>query len=131
MTNKSMFRELLPWLLPLLLIVGLVVFKMLSQTPKGEVPGLLAEGAVVIDVREPGEFASDHLDVAVNLPMGSLEEKISTTVADKNQPVLLHCLSGARSAVAARKLKSMGYTRVHNLGSLSRAREILRESGTR
>jgi phage shock protein E len=131
MTNNSMFKDLLPWLFPILLVAALVLFKMISQVPRGEVAGLLAEGAVVVDVREPGEFSSDHLDGAVNLPLGTLEETISRTLPDKNKPLLLHCLSGTRSAMAVRKLKSLGYTRVHNLGSISRARAVLRDSGDR
>ena len=131
MTNNRMFKDLLPWVFPILLVAALVLFKVISQVPRGEVAGLLAEGAVVVDVREPGEFSSDHLDGAVNLPLGTLEQTISTKVPNKNQPILLHCLSGTRSALAVRKLKSLGYTRVHNLGSIARARAVLRDSGAR
>jgi len=46
-------------------------------------------------------------------------------IADKQQPILLHCLSGGRSAIALRQLKTMGYQQVFNLGSLSRAQQIV------
>jgi rhodanese-related sulfurtransferase len=46
-------------------------------------------------------------------------------VPDKNQELMLHCLSGMRSGVARRQLRAMGYTRVFNLGSYHRARKIV------
>jgi len=46
-------------------------------------------------------------------------------VPDKNQVLLLHCLSGTRSGIAKRQLKSMGYQNVFNLGSYGRAGKIL------
>jgi rhodanese-related sulfurtransferase len=47
-------------------------------------------------------------------------------VKDKNQVLLLHCLSGTRSAMAKIKLKKMGYPNAFNLGSYGRAEGILK-----
>jgi len=49
-------------------------------------------------------------------------------VPDKSRALLLHCLSGGRSAIAKRQLRNMGYANAFNLGSLSRARRLV--SGT-
>jgi len=87
----------------------------------------LAKGALVLDVRTPEEFRREHLPQALNIPLGDLEEGVSRQVKDKGQPLLVHCLSGGRSALAKRQLKKLGYTNVFNLGSYSRSRQIVTE----
>jgi phage shock protein E len=88
----------------------------------------LKSGALVVDVRSPGEFASGHLSPAVNIPLDEIESAVPKRVQDKKQVLLLHCASGIRSGMAARKLKSLGYPNVFNLGSYGRAKAIV-ESG--
>jgi phage shock protein E len=85
----------------------------------------LQQGALVIDVRSPGEFNSGHLPNAINIPLDGIETVLPRRVKDKNQMLLLHCLSGMRSGMAKQKLKSLGYANVFNLGSLARARKIV------
>jgi len=85
----------------------------------------LAKGALVIDVRSAEEFSSGHLLKAVNIPLNDLRESVPNRVKDKQQVLLLHCLSGTRSGVARQHLKGMGYLNVFNLGSLTRARKIV------
>ncbi len=80
---------------------------------------------VLIDVREPGEFAEGHLPGAINLPRGVLEFKIdahpalacvaSPVLADRQRPIVLYCLSGGRSALAADSLQRLGFENVHSL----------------
>jgi len=88
----------------------------------------LKNGALVFDVRSPGEFSSGHLARAVNIPLEEIETTVPKRVKDKNQVLLLHCASGMRSGVAKRKLDRIGYTRVFNLGSYSRAENLLNKS---
>lgn len=85
----------------------------------------LKNGAVVIDVRSSEEFASGAVPGAVNLPLGELKERISKQVSDRDKIILVHCLSGGRSAIACQQLKRLGYGKVYNLGSLGRARSIV------
>jgi phage shock protein E len=85
----------------------------------------LRKGALVVDVRSPEEFRRAHLPQAVNIPLGDLAEGVSSQVKDKGRPILVHCLSGGRSALAKRQLKKLGYTSVYNLGSYSRSRQIV------
>jgi phage shock protein E len=89
----------------------------------------LKNGALVIDVRSRGEFSSGHLPNAVNIPLDEIETALPRRVKDKNQVLLLHCLSGTRSGMAKSKLKSLGYANVFNLGSFGRAREIVGKAG--
>jgi len=87
----------------------------------------LKSGALVIDVRSPGEFNSGHLPAAINLPLDEIETLLPRRVNDKNQVLLLHCQSGMRSGAARQKLNGLGYTRVFNLGSYGRAEGILNQ----
>ncbi|SCK30978.1 rhodanese-like domain-containing protein [Vogesella sp. LIG4] len=72
---------------------------------------------LVIDVREPDEYAAGHLAGAVNIPRGVLEFRLSAdpALADGDRPLLLYCKSGGRAALAARALQEMGYCRVVSL----------------
>jgi rhodanese-related sulfurtransferase len=83
------------------------------------------DGALVIDVRSPGEFNSGHLAKAINIPLDEIETELPRRVKDKNQVLLLHCASGMRSGMAKSKLKGMGYTNAFNLGSYGRAEGII------
>lgn len=85
----------------------------------------LTQGALVIDVRSTEEFRNGHVPGAVNIPLGELRESLPRRVQDKNQPLLVHCLSGGRSAIAKQQLKGMGYANVFNLGSLARAKQVV------
>jgi phage shock protein E len=85
----------------------------------------LKSGALVIDVRSPGEFGSGHLAAAINIPLDEIETALPKRVKDKNQALLLHCASGMRSGAAKQKLKGMGYANSFNLGSYGRAEEIM------
>ncbi len=87
----------------------------------------LKNGALVIDVRSPGEFNSGHLSVAINIPLDEIETTVPKRVKDKNQVLLLHCASGMRSGMAKTKLNGMGYANTFNLGSYRRAESILKQ----
>jgi phage shock protein E len=84
---------------------------------------------LVIDVRSPEEYRSGHLANGVNIPLGELRKSLPRQVKDKGQVLFVHCLSGGRSGIAKQQLEGMGYTKVCNLGSLARAREIVRHAG--
>ena len=85
----------------------------------------LKADALVVDVRSVQEFKAGHLSLAVNIPLGELHTSLPRRVSDKNQVLLLHCLSGTRSGIARRALKAMGYANAFNLGSLARAQKII------
>ncbi len=106
-------------------IVAILILKKAGQISVPDALTHLKNGALVIDVRSAGEFSSGHLSKAVNIPMEELESALPKQVKDKDQVLLLHCLSGTRSAMAKSKLKSLGYTNVFNLGSFARARKIV------
>lgn len=113
------------WIIALVVVAVFILLKQLGRAKPDEVKQLLAEGGRVIDVRTTAEYEAGHLPQAVNVPLGELSERIAAVAPDKNQPLLLHCASGARSASAAKILMGLGYTRAVNVGSYSRARALL------
>ena len=110
-------------------MVAVWVFKRMSFISPDNARRFLQQGAFVVDVREADEYRGGHLPKAVNIPMGELRSSLPRRVTDKDQVLLLHCLSGTRSGIAKRQLKGMGYANVFNLGSYGRAEKIL--SGAR
>jgi phage shock protein E len=85
----------------------------------------LKDGALLVDVRTPSEFNSGHLRDAINLPLDQIEVKLPRRAKDKNQAVLLHCQSVMRSGIATKKLESLVYANLFNLGSYGRAARIV------
>lgn len=79
---------------------------------------LVDQGARLVDVRSPEEYAAGHIDGAVNIPVGEIEAR-SGELGDKNGAIVLYCRSGARSARAKAALRSAGFTAVRNLGAMS------------
>jgi len=73
------------------------------------------EDALVIDVREPGEYASGHVLGAKNVPVARLESGAGDQIKRKDRPVILYCDGGDRAGKAIAALKKQGYTRVANL----------------
>ena len=71
-----------------------------------------AGGVVVLDVREPDEFAEGALPGALHIPRGHLEAQVEGRITDKNVPVVVYCAGGVRSAFAARTLGELGYSNV-------------------
>jgi len=108
-----------------LAIAVLVVPSLVGRISLEDAHAHLKNGALVIDVRSPGEFNSAHLPNAINVPLGEVECALPRRVKDKNQVLLLHCHSGMRSGMATRKLKRLGYINVFNLGSYARAARIV------
>ena len=78
---------------------------------------MVADGALLLDVRTPGEFAGGHVDGAVNIPLDQLPERMKEL--KKEQPVVVYCRSGGRSTRAAVMLKASGVQEIHNMGGMA------------
>jgi len=68
---------------------------------------LIANGAVIVDVRTPAEFSSGHIKNSINIPLQTISQKIST-IKQKKKPVIAVCQSGGRSSMAVTALKQAG-----------------------
>jgi phage shock protein E len=71
-----------------------------------------------LDVRSAGEYASGHLEDALNLPLDQLQQGIALVAPRLDQPLVLYCASGARSAFGCAVLQQMGYTQATNGGGV-------------
>lgn len=72
------------------------------------------ENLHIIDVREPHEFEQFNISAQL-IPLGTLPSKLDELAALKNEEVIVHCRSGARSANAKMFLEDNGFTNVRNL----------------
>lgn len=66
----------------------------------------IEQGAMIVDVRTPQEFADDHLDNAVNFPLSELDKHFANV--DKDTQIVLYCRSGNRSGQAYQYLHHKG-----------------------
>jgi molybdopterin/thiamine biosynthesis adenylyltransferase/rhodanese-related sulfurtransferase len=75
-----------------------------------------SNGAVLVDVREPEEWAAGHIPGAKHVPRSYLESRIEGAAPDRAQHVILYCASGNRSAWATRTLvEDLGYEHVESM----------------
>lgn len=72
-------------------------------------------GFTLLDVREGDEWDQGHLDKAVFIPRGFLEVKADKILTDRNQPIVVYCAGGTRSAFAAKTLQDLGYSEVYSM----------------
>jgi len=81
-----------------------------------EAKSMLSHGALLIDVRNPDEYANGFLDGAINIPLPDLESNEQL----RGKELLLYCNSGMRSVEGIKKLAKLGHTNTYNLGSIKR-----------
>jgi phage shock protein E len=117
------------WTPIIILIVVVIAFlwlKQRSQISSKDAIRYLKAGALVIDVRSAAEFNAGHLSMAINIPLDHLSEVAPRRLPRKEDVLLLHCHSGMRSSMAKRRLQTLGYQNVFNLGSYARAAQVTR-----
>lgn len=73
------------------------------------------ENGQLVDVRTPMEYSQGCLPEAINVPLQSIQS--AADLLDRERPVILYCVSGARTRMAKSYLESMGFNNVHDLGS--------------
>ncbi|ADO68080.1 rhodanese-like domain-containing protein [Stigmatella aurantiaca] len=79
---------------------------------------LVAEGAVLLDVRTPEEFRQGHPEQALNIPVHDLPHRLAELGAPGTR-VVVYCAAGGRSAMAVQVLRGGGYPDVFDLKSVS------------
>jgi len=87
----------------------------------GIITGVMAQeiresnsGVIMLDVRNPDEYNSGHVEGAILIPVGELESRLSE-LPDKDAIIILYCRSGMRSASAFIILANNGYTNVYDM----------------
>lgn len=76
---------------------------------------LIADGALVVDVRTPFEYKSGHIKGSVNIPVDTIKGKVGE-LKQKNQTIITCCRSGARSGMA-KSILCNGGIEAHNGGA--------------
>ena len=88
-----------------------------TPLPAAEARDRVAQGAVLVDVRDPDEYAAGHIDGAVNVPSGQIEARADEF---RGRESVLYCRSGLRSQEAIKTLRDRGCEQVYNLGAMKR-----------
>ncbi len=113
-------EDLAPYVFPAFFL-GWLGFRFVRfARARARVPELLRAGAVIVDVRGPGEYASGAAPGSVNIPLGELAGRLREL--DREKPVIVCCASGTRSAMAASVLRKAGFREVVNAGPWRNAR---------
>lgn len=79
---------------------------------------MVSQGAQLVDVRSPQEFAQGAIPGSKNIPLQTIQ--MAKEALDASKPVIVYCVSGARSSQAQMYLENMGFNSVHNLGSIQK-----------
>lgn len=86
-----------------------------TASPLEAVALMNGEDTVVVDVREPNEYAEGHIEGSRNIPVGKIDQGAFEIESHKQSPVIVTCQSGTRSAQAAKQLAAKGFTQVFEL----------------
>lgn len=85
--------------------------------PSVDYAQLVKNGAVILDVRTPGEYAGGHIKGSKNIPLQSLQQQLKNLPKDK--AIITCCASGMRSGSAKSMLQNNGFKEVYNGGGWS------------
>ena len=104
----------------LIVVFNLLILSILSARVKGaktisalEMPQLQRnENFVVIDVNLSKDFATSHIPSSINFPLEEISDQNNALLNHKNKTTVLVCQTGTRSAKAAKKLVSLGFSDV-------------------
>lgn len=102
----------------LAVLAGVIILRTLlnrfKRISKEDLMELVKQGAQIVDVRTPGEFAQAHAKGSRNIPLNELAARASEL--ERSKPVIVCCASGARSSMAKSMLERAGFASVHNAG---------------
>src|SRR5574340_139672 len=100
-------------------VLGLALVGQQLQASEGvdvrQAQSMSQQGALLLDVREPEEYAAIHAPSAKLIPLGEVGLRLKEIETYKDKPVAVICRSGRRSAKAVAILQEAGFTRVVNV----------------
>ncbi|UTW47621.1 rhodanese-like domain-containing protein [Bacterioplanoides sp. SCSIO 12839] len=76
------------------------------------------EDAVVLDIRDKGEFGQGHLANAINIPYANLANRMTELSVHKEKPIILVCKTGQTVSMAGKMLREQGYNAVRLSGGM-------------
>lgn len=103
-----------------ILVLAVLYMKLTAVRVSGsDARSLVADGALLVDVRSEGEHASGAIEGSINIPIQELAGRMDE-LGDKDREIVVYCQSGGRSAMAKRLLESNGFSKVHDMGGIGR-----------
>ncbi|MBM3410697.1 MAG: rhodanese-like domain-containing protein [Bacteroidetes bacterium] len=121
MSKQSFFVRFLIPIIPILMF-GLLS-QLLGQSGNNELSEAFKNGAFLVDVRTPGEFAGGSVPGAVNIPLDQVSSQISRFKGKKG--VVVFCKSGMRSGQAKGILDQNGIPQVINGGTWQNVNKVV------
>ena len=70
---------------------------------------------LILDVRNPDEYAEAHIPGAINIPRNELSRRLAELPSDKSREIVVHCYGGRRAGLAEETLRGSGYSNVRDL----------------
>ncbi|MGL5507755.1 MAG: rhodanese-like domain-containing protein [Paraclostridium sp.] len=71
--------------------------------------------ALIIDVRDNYEYQKFHVPNAINIPKDGMQNSLRELYQYRNEPVLIYCSKGQRSATVGKYLEKKGFSNIYNL----------------
>lgn len=106
-------------ILGLAALLGFALLSLQLQAGQGvdvkQAQTMVSNGALLLDVREPAEYAAVHALNARLMPLGEVSSRLKEIEAYKDKPIAVICRSGHRSAKAVALLQEAGFTQVSNV----------------
>ncbi len=91
------------------------------QVSPTEIDERVSGGTLVINVREPDDYAKSNVPGSVNISLSVLAEQAAALIVDKNASVICYCNGGTRGPRAVAELEKLGYTNVSSIAGALRA----------
>ena len=85
---------------------------------------LVDQGALLVDVRTPAEYAAGHLPGALNIPYDQIAARTGELGVDQGRAIVLYCRSGNRSGLAHATLEKLGFKKTFNAGGFSKLNQV-------
>ncbi len=86
-----------------------------SLTPAGAIQLMNNEDAVLLDVREPAETVAGKIAKAIQIPVGSVGQRVGELDKHKDKNIIVYCKTGARAGIACQELNKAGFEKVYSL----------------
>ena len=86
-----------------------IAMSQVASVDPAQVNGLMAQGAIALDIRDKEEHDANHLPGSLHLSRGKLEMNIEDLIPDLTTTVLCYCNANNRGALSANTLRQMGY----------------------
>ena len=112
---KSRKVSQLSWVILFSLFIGVSQLQAADDIDVKQAQSMNKLGTLLLDVREPDEYAQVHAPNTTSLPLSQLSSRIQTILMYKQKPIAVMCHSGKRSAVAVKLLKDAGFSQVSNV----------------